>query len=310
MKPVIRNGLSALCLIAGLVGNAQAKTVWYILPGAAVGNAVYLAPKAYNKTLYGPVGKPATNEPRWYIAQWNIPHALPAQATSSAAGWQVENQDARVTLSGNGVEFHQTGEGLACGLEYDLFLSPTDPAVYPGYPNGLLYIASPVSRPLRALGSLTLELNAQELAETIVPRCGLVGQIDYGFIVAAVIVSNSAANQVLYYQIMLRDTRPDMLGQGCKPGALPWWWSGPVNYGYNDSIASYGAPCLVPGGAPNSYKLNILKPLLKHIRQAPPGLSKKLNQWKISGVYVGTGLQGSVVMDTRFSGLRLYGQTR
>lgn len=290
------------------------QTVWYTLKDAPLSDGYYLAPKNHDKTLYGPIGKPGPR-PRWLIAQWNIPDQLPPNSSSSqSTGWTTQNSHAQVSVSRNEsggarVEITQTGGALACGVEFDMFVSPIDRFTYPGYPEALLPPTSSESRPLGELNSLTLEFDAAEIEETVTARCGKSGKVDYGYIVAGVVVSNHRAKQVLYYQILLRDTRDSIYRHACDSGTIPWWWSGPVNYGINDTIAALKSSCLAPG-AGNHYKLGILQRLGRHISAGPATLNKDLAQWKITGLYLGIGLEGSAKLKASVGGIKLYGEAR
>lgn len=312
LSRLAETALSTLMLITANASHAGA-TVWYTLKEAPLSDSFYIAPKNHDKTLYGPIGD-SDSRPHWLIAQWNIPAELPKSPAGISTGWTVENPHAQLSLKRgkNGdtlVRLSQKGEALACGVEYDMFLSPIDRFTYPGYPEALLSPASPESRALGELKSLTLEFDAAEIEETVTPRCGKTGKVDYGYIVAGVVVSNHPAKQVLYYQILLRDTRASLYQHACDNGTVPWWWSGPVSYGINDTIAVYKSSCLAPG-VENHYKLDILQRLKGHIQNGPGSLSKNLSHWKITGLYVGTGVEGSTTLTAAIGGIRLYGEAQ
>lgn len=315
MTKIIPSALLAGLLDYSTAGMAMgsAPTVWYTVPDAPLSGALYLAPKAYDKSLYGPAGA-AGKAPSWTIAQWNIPSKLPVQSAPNGSGWTIRNPHGEVTVtSGDGsadfrVELSQTGDALACGVEYDLFIAPIDRLTYPGYPEGLLSPAAAESQPIGALKSLTLELNAAEAQESVTPRCAKTGKVDYGYAVAGIVLSHHHAQQVLYYQILLRDTRSTLHQHACNVGTVPWWWSGPVNYGINDTIAAYQSSCLTPGSGTHHYRLNVLERLKLHIQSGPAPLNKDLSRWKISGLYVGIGIEGSTRLRASFGGIRLYGE--
>ncbi|MGZ8216134.1 hypothetical protein [Methylomagnum sp.] len=287
-------------------------TVWYTLKDAPLSDSFYIAPKNHDKTLYGPVGNATGPRAHWLIAQWNIPAELPQGSSTTPGGWTTQNPHAQVSVDrgkagDSKVKLTQKGEALACGVEFDVFVSPIDRFTYPGYPEALLSPASADNRPLGGLNSLTLEFDAAELEETVTARCGKSGKVDYGYIVAGIVVGNHRAGQVLYYQILLRDTRASIYQHACDSGTIPWWWSGPVNYGINDTIAAYKSACLAPG-VENHYRLGLLERLKQHIHAAPASLNKDLSQWRITGLYVGIGVEGSVTLKAALGGIKLYGE--
>lgn len=285
----------------------------YLLDGVAPPPAFYLAPVIHTGRLYGPVGSPGA-EANWLIAQWNIPTPLPARSTPTMTGWEVGNEHARVRVAlrprlAPAVTLAQNGAAIPCGTEFDLFIAPIDAITYPGYPEGLLAPNSPASPPIAALRSLWLEFTAAQRLEVVNRRCQPSGRHDYGYATVAVIVSNHRAGQVLYYQILLRDTRPELLGNACRYGSVPWWWSGPKQWGINDTLAVFGAPCLQPDGRAQTFRLDILDRLQRHLQEAPGPFAHDPSEWRVTGLYAGTGVEGSARMEITVSGLRLTAET-
>jgi hypothetical protein len=314
-------------------GSKQAAPAWtsmFTSPGPG-DSALYLAPEKFNHSLMGPVGTGAMSH--WYAAQWNNPHELIPQAAgqfgaasapmacangldpATPLAWNVTTPSAGIcsfvsssrSLRGAGVEgwqLLQDGKDLACGYEFDLFLSPTG-SNYPGYPAGVQ--ATPNLTSMAELRvSMTLRLSESTVTDRCgsSPQCGGGGHVDYGYTVLGLIGSAtnaSGSHQTLFYQVLLSDTRQSSTcsgGQDCKPRDTSWYF--PTNpYGANDAIASFGQPCLVPGAAEATvYEFDALPLYTQAVQHGPPGggngFIRDPSQWTIGGVYLGVGIQGSV----------------
>lgn len=121
--------------------------------------------------------------------------------------------------------------------------------------------------------------------------------------------SDAVTLQTLFYQVMLGDS----LDLPCSPGG-EWFEGGPQSYGYDTNVASFGDACLRPGNPPQSYRLDIL-PTVDHVIEVGQqdglggtrGLDQYLGNWYVSGLYVGSGILGSVVTTSRWQGVDLVG---
>lgn len=205
-------------------------------------------------------------------------------------------------------EVHQDGAALACGNEFDSFLENND-HIYPAVPPG--FTPSP---PLPQLTHATVSFTAEVLAPSHVrdrcgtsPQCAGAGKIDYGYAVLGAVASNTKAGQTFFYQVTLGDTRDnitcpsgDKPRNQCLPAPLSWYFS--TNpFGASDTPANLGATCLglsaVGGGAtavPVEYNLDVLPRYYHALANAPAGMDTDPNNWVLSSVYLGVGMQGDV----------------
>lgn len=320
---------SAAASTLGLHGTHISEwTSLFVAPGPG-DNAVYLAPEKFNHTLLGPVGKGTTAH--WYAAQWNnpyellpqgdrafgsfVPRAEPMQCASDIGAsiplaWNATTPSAGIcafeseSASAPGWQLLQDGSELDCGIEYDLFLSPTG-SNYPGYPTGIH--ATPNLTAMSALRvSMTLRLSEATVSDRCgtSPQCAGSGHVDYGYVVLGLIGSSTPAGktpQTLFYQVLLSDTRQTLGcggGSDCAARETEWYFkSNP--FGANDAIASFNQSCLRPG-APEAtvFEFDAL-PLYKRAVQTGPqdgsgSFNTDTSQWSIDGVYLGMGMQGSV----------------
>jgi len=152
--------------------------------------------------------------------------------------------------------------------------------------------------------------------------CGVGGHVDYGYTTASIILENDVSGQVLFYQIILYDTRQD-LGCGFNPCQANTLWfdkgtsqssamGGSTWYGVSHSIANYGKPCLKPMGPAGNYSLNVLPKLNQVIDSAASsgaaGLDSNKSNWRVTQMYLGIGLQGDTLLTTLFYDVDLVGQ--
>lgn len=258
-------------------------------------NALYIAPLEWDGTLYGPVGCTSC-QPTWHIAQWNIPEELPDQWLNLSDGWYTANEHGRVKYynSSSRYEIAQNGtNGLSCGLEYNLFISPTinDGANYPTFPSGFT-----PSVPLNELGYIIHSVGSRVVYEQVNSGCGL----NYVAYTTAMIFTNSYNNQVFYYQIILRDSR------GIQPDKS---WAptlhGPIEYCLDDGIHVYNKSYLTKGGSRKVYLINILTRVKTILQSGDYGIDTNLAHWRLTGSYIGHLLQGKVIPTSQWDSYAL-----
>ena len=251
-----------------------------------------------------------------------------------------------VTLAQNGAATLPTDPNayfLPCAQEYDLLLQANSPAVYPTLtPNLLPLTNSPP--PLSTFQTLTLSFGAQTLYEAVSPRCDLgsggAQTPDFAYTMVGLVLTDTSVSpaQVLYYQIILHDSRcaghadcsPLLTGEGdffdhaCNAGADVFAdgaldSGGVLVYGVSETVASSevrgvsGATCLTVGAPRQAYTLNLAPALTQwlttglaaqHPAVAPDAT---LAHWQITGLYLGAGVEGSVVETTALDSVTLTG---
>jgi hypothetical protein len=310
-------------LTAAWVGRAEARggvpwTSLLLQPGPAAAD-VWLAPAVYNHSLLGPIGGPA-GDALWYAVQWSNPFpitnttpALDAGAcvgsgVPGAVAWNVDNeQSLRLCMftpssgAGYAIELAQNGTATPCGQEYDAFVSPTDGDYANAAPN---ILPTAAATPLAAMSALQLSFSATLTGVTVRDRCGRSPQcgpsptVDYGYAVAALVMSNAAAGQTLFYQVILADTRAGQCA-GLDP-CLPysnWFFTAAPQFGVSESIGAFeGGQCLNASTPAAQYNLQLAQPLTAALAYAAQtyGADGNASAWHVTGAYVGTGSQGSV----------------
>lgn len=267
--------------------------------------AAYIAPSAYNGTYLGVSGDYLNYPtPYWNLAQWAIPANLnPVYGPSS--GWQSANSYGRFqyhateSSGANVYELAQNGNTweLPCGVETDLFISPNDPGVYPGSPGAPDgFTASP---PLSVLGAATMSVGLKVVYEQYNARCPL----NYVAYDSALILTNSSANQVIFYQINLRSSH----------NAYPnMWWcpdyekSGDGQFCLDDDVRILGGTAVPANNTRVNNTINVL-PRLKQIiatNHAKSVTGVKLDpdpsHWVIQNAYLGQILQGGMIPTSRW----------
>lgn len=298
--------------------------------------ALYVAPVVFNGSLLGPVnggnGEPAA----WFVTQWDSVAALPTVAVAGANAsvcatppdatlWWDASPTAAVCMASAdapggalSVSMAEDGAvgGLACGSEFDTFVCPTNP-IYAGVVPNLLI--DRVNGTLANFSSLTLAFTMRIAAAATAarcgayPQCGPSGKVDYGYGVAAVALSNAAARQTLFYQVILWDTRiiDCPAASPCVPFANFFFTTLPT-LGVSESIAALpGAPpCLQPGAPPTAFSLDIYPRLTRYLAQAAAeyGADGDAAHWVVGDLYIGTGLEGSTTVASEVSGVALVAQ--
>jgi hypothetical protein len=281
-------------------------------PGPAAPALWVAAPNESGPDLYGRWGDESPAGPTWFASQWNVPRPLPARATRlSPTAWTAGNEYARVTCeSGSGSDgaptFELTQDGVAAGFrmapggdsEFDLFLSP----VGHGYPSRRPALLAPERSPrVASMASLTMTLGVQLRAEEVREAPG---RLDFAFYTTALVLSNPRADQVLFYQVILRDTRTAWFERAQQP-ATQWFFTGPRRFGVNDSLAVFERTPLLPGDALRALRLEIRDRLRAALATGPEGIDRDERNWVVVGSYTGTGMEGEVRISAAFSGIGL-----
>lgn len=314
------------CVSALMLTSAVASATDYLrrVPSAAwlgwTGNSV-------GGTMSGPLGLdvPAPG-PKWWIAQWNIPASLSTTPTDLGGGsWQVANGYARVKYindSSSGVwEFGQNGAGVPCEKEFDLFLGPVSQGA--NCPNGPCpqgFVSYNDAPPLSELTVLRMDAGARITYEHIVETCTESGHyppqdVNFAFYVLAVVFTNATTGQVLFYQVILRDTQGYSYDAGWCPQTQEPGGTNPVNnYCVNDSPdLIYATPRLQPFGPRVFYSLDVLPRvqfLISTNHNLPPErnpLDTDLSHWRPTGFYFGQGLQGGAIPTSQWDSFNFTG---
>ena len=283
--------------------NVDAATINYLTnPGPSL-NKLYFAPPNYNGSLYGSVGLLGPT-PFWYIAQWNIPVMLSGTAipTGVGYGWYTDDPYARVLRyddTNKSLELAQNGAttNLTCGTEFDLFLSPVDSS-YSSYNQGIIQGPS-----LNTLTSLRYTLGSKITYEYIAIRC----PVNYAYYTAVIVFSNPTTQQVIFYQIILRDSWQGYANYACSPSTYWFSTNGPF-FGVNDTAPVLGQSCLPASGILYNYSFEIasrIKTLI--IQGAKYYIDQDLGHWFVSGLYIGSGLEGSATVTSIYSSINLVG---
>ncbi len=311
--------LLVLLTLTIATNGVSAGTVPFFTSNLTSENKLWLAPKVYydglTNLLYGPVGLVGTST--WNIAQWNIPVALPNTTTPTDTGnsWLVQSQHARVVRYDNStskrVELAHTGAQtsayLQCGTEFDLLLSANTKA-YPTAPQGFLGLSQ-----MPTLGNLTsvnYSFKARIEYENVTSRCNSQGGVDFGYYVAALVLTNTLNNHVLYYQIILRDSRSSYANNACSANTLWFWPTGPI-FGVNDTPSVLGGSCLPVGGPQKQYNFEVASRIKQLINGSAnmDSVDKNLNNWKFTGMYIGSGLEGSATLTSSYESIDVRGTT-
>lgn len=213
---------------------------------------------------------------------------------------------------------------VACGSEFDAFLSPNDGSYTPsGVPDNLIPLAAGAPS-LAGMSSLTLNFTAQLTDwEVVAARCGPVGScgpsghLDYGYATASLVLHNAVApppqqQQTLFFQVILADTRaayaPCAGNDPCTTNSSDWFFDALPTLGVSVSTLALGVACLRPNApAATAYSLPLLPRLADYLAQAAArfGADGDLSHWGVSGLYVGVGLEGSVRAGLKARGVTL-----
>jgi hypothetical protein len=313
-------------------------------PGPSI-PAAFMAPVNYTGKFLLP--KMGSGDPHWYHTQWGNPLEVnPGAANSQGGGgvcgsgpgewlkWGVGNPYVSMCWTDNAFGsdfavqlFANGGPGVPCNKKLDVFLSPTSGNYKDTIETmGLDYGLVQDSPSLAAHSSLKFSFGAQMTYAVVNTYCsagnsnapcGGLGKVDYGGVLAAIYLENTVSNQVLFYQIYLYDTRAS---KGCGPNPCQkgtnWFSPTPIAssakwFGVTEHIANFSGQSCLKAGENQNYSLNILPSLQKLIASGPssgaPGLDSNLNNWRVTGLYVGTTALGDVEILSKFHSIDLKG---
>lgn len=275
-----------------LAGHAMAAT----LAGPPSG-AVWLEGRD-DKTLDSVAGDPAASA-TWHIAQWMIPNELTGvRAAGAHADWQLANAYAEVAWKNDsGVYELATNGRLAkpeCKDEFDLFLEPNGPPT-PRSPQGIR-----PSAPLNEINSVRLHFGYRLAEQAVTGKC----EVNYASSTVALVLSNPARNQTLFYQVILIDSRG---GRDRGPAMRRAWCPGDstTDFCVDTHVARFGMPVPEVGGPRRIYDFELYDELRSLIREGHASLDTDLAHWRVQGLYAGNIVLGGAATKTQWDGLTL-----
>jgi hypothetical protein len=294
-----------------------------------------------NSTLMGPLAADGetTSDPRrlesatnpaapWFLAQWSNPdpirgeidHPIPADCEADAV-WGVATSSSRVCALPNGTySVGSQGAGLACGVEFDMFLSPIGSANSAYQPP--TFVVDRRRFNLQALRSVRCDFDMALVYSAVTERCGsspsqCSASPDYSYLTLGLTLSNPIAGQTIFFQVPLWDTRWSSCGSGddpCTPGPVngTWYFSTLPTLGVNFHMgyypASYGTCFTAANGTTQPFRFQNLLPSLQlsvEVAANQFGADGDLSHWEIGGLYIGSGMQGSSVLTYTLGDVRL-----
>jgi hypothetical protein len=269
-----------------------------------------------------PVGGPrfysATgNNPRWNIAQWNIPagklsHFMQVKVDKNFS-LISRSAEAEVRLTRDednllAVHFSQEGSVLPCldngqPRESDLFVGPNDNV--PGLDSGL----TEHSKTLRLTEYKSLNLDVK-LSVTFGYASRPKGcEINQAAAIAGIVL-NSASNETMFYQISFarfcghRQQDREAL---CSAAPLRTsTYSSQNPFGVDDYLPLSGQE-YVKQGETRALNLDLLPRLKQAIEEGPLGLDRDLSHWHVNAFYMGQMIWGDVAAQTNWSKFRFTG---
>lgn len=252
--------------------------------------------------------------------------------------WSIETGSLRVCALNSLVKSNRLlvqlaqngGNSLKCGNEFDLFLSPNSFGTYPVNNNRANDNQNKVT--LDQIKSIDFSFGVDLVYSAVKRRCSAGGQrncgpsgaVDYGYITLGIPFSNPTAKQTIFYQILLFDTRSANTSPSCGSSfdtCSPtsgnegnWYFASLPTLGVNFNIGTFlinnnnqeQPPCLQQGTRSVWYNSStfdqvvFLNTLRKSVADAASkfGADGELSHWEIQGWYLGSGMQGDVVMTT------------
>jgi hypothetical protein len=308
----------------------------------ADGNAdvsLYVGPVVFDHSLYGPFSGPGgvsnvSALGAWGVSQWNNPFPITRTSTVDspvntecvasgdyAASWSLSTGSVRIcgakaslnstmfTPNSSVVQLAQSGgSALACGVEYDLFLSPVDKN-YPRYPQNVEQTS--LGEELISL-DLSLTFHLQYLS--VASRCSSMdsqctsASPDYAYGTIGLPLSNPTSRETIFFQILIFDSRALLSGgseecaayNACNNGTdrnNGWYFTKLPTLGVNFGSSFFSRqPCIAAVGdvAAFSFGSELLDTLRGSVRYASDhfGADGNMSNWLLGGLYIGTGLQG------------------
>jgi hypothetical protein len=334
-------------LIPSTVGSLEKildgkKTISLLTDPGFTDNKLWLAPKNYNKEMYGQVGLKGQDS-KWHIAQWGILEELPAETIfhPNFNIWGTKNSYAKIRIKqsyfGNVIELTQDSSDPNFGCnEFDLLLEVNELRAYPNVPEGRIPIENIPT--LDKINNLNMKLWAQVVYASHGSRCG--NGEDLASTGLGLVFENSIKNQYLFYQIITYDSRPNLILDKSwfstnlnssnydksnmkmygKPVLVPGgkacngiWFPTTPYYGVSDLINFYDKKNLVPGGKGIFYNFDVSNRIKELIEVGPSEeylidnqlsqLDKDLNHWKPVGFYYGSYTNGEGKVKSRLASI-------
>jgi hypothetical protein len=309
----------AIAAMAGFVRGSFGAALVLISPCVRADEIRAFAPP-YEFALKEPADPPASGGPAtyattgaypaWGIAAWNIPgDRLPPftvrrdrgrsvfETANRVASVKVIQEDgkARYTLAQNGA--HLPCEGAnGRAREFDLFVASEGPAL---------------ATQLPALGGMKALIQTVKLAvHTETPATSNGCAVSQGAAMLALVMDNEVSRQTLFYQLRLNL----FCGQGTKDWARTCrgtvvspeltFFSAKNPFGIDDYLPLTGNGWLQDDRS-YALRLDFLPRLLAALRQAPPGLDRNPDHWRLTRAYHGQHIWGDVSMRSEWSDLDL-----
>ena len=305
---LVLSALSAWLTLSGPVEAAKPEPSGSEVPVYLPPTGLWLAPSDFGKALYGPTG-PRAN---WHAAQWDIEEDLPAFDRNGVS----RNQYASVRWLGDKrYELSQDSSRISCERTYpsgraavnevDLLITPNN-TYYSSYPQTTAKDTQDNIAELSQLNAgITLKIEQAAASD-------LVCKVSYTTFMYAVVLSNYARGQTLFYQLHLGQFAGER--DGIKVGTMrPHWFFNGSNvqtavsgqWGFADCITSFGQEWAQLGTL-RTYRLDLLPRLLWVIEQGSQhGLDQDLTHWHLAGTYHGQNTMGHVRNDAVWSDFSL-----
>ncbi|TWB21664.1 hypothetical protein [Nitrospirillum bahiense] len=311
---------------------------WALLAGLTLVNAsesqakeVDLLAPHWDFSLREPSDPPAADGPAayastapgasWNLVAWNISGGdLPPFTRRRSGNVTVFSSTAReasVTIIQARNATHATykltqdGAVLPCQgpdgrpRESDLFASPSGKAKPPHESVGVL---ADGKYALTDLDNLFSDTDVRIKYENVKSTKGCA--VSQGGPLISVVLNNPTSHQTLFYQLalsMVCGPQPEDRQRFCndmltKPRTNYFFTKDP--FGVDDSLPLLGQPFL-KSGERRDVRVDILPRLLKLIAEAPAGMDKRPENWRVGGYYNGQHIWGDITLESEWTSARL-----
>ena len=222
----------------------------------------------------------AAAPPTWHIAQWKIPKDLaPEGAVDPDADWHLGNDYGEVRyLAASGayaLGSDGTRPALRCQDEFDLLLEPNS-RNEPRQAQGMT-----PSAPLAELRSVRLRFGFSLPRQEVVGKC----PINYASYTAALVLTNPAHKQTLFYQFILLDSRGGTRGADLYRAWCPD--ESATEFCVDTSVARFGQRLPQPQGARVEYDFDVAAELRSVIADGHKDMDRDPAHWRIGSLYLG-----------------------
>lgn len=257
----------------------------------------------------------------WNLVAWNIPGGDLSPFTRRTSGnvtvFSSTAKEASVTITqAKGAtratyKLIQDGTVLPCQgpdrqpRESDLFASPSGKAKPPHESAGLL---ADGKYALTDLDHLFSDADVRIKYGNVKSAKGCA--VSQGGPLISVVLNNPTSHQTLFYQLalaMICGPQPEDRQRFCndmatKPGTNYFFTKDP--FGVDDSLPLLGQPFL-KSGERRDVRVDILPRLLKLIAEAPAGMDKRPENWRIGHYYNGQHIWGDITLESEWTSARL-----